>query len=332
MEKARDEAMEIRKKAQTAKAERDEAGEPSSEDYQNTQNTEKILSSKIEQDKLSKDRELQEIKDRNKREEIRQRMGLPSAESMEGLYLNEKEIKSESSRKYAPSKFIKENIVREKYIFDEKNKINLETKACLIGDGQGADTRIFLSMGVNPKNIESVNYEGKEVDYANNNFEEEVGLKGTGVEMKKGDATSIESLKKMGIEEKSQDIVTLMHVLEVPDIKGKIEENLVKNLKMILKTDGELLVSQYKKKLTPEQARLFEVEKIEKDDLEKKFGSDWRERFKREYGKEWYPGMPYSEISRIRSREELIKIFEKDFVIRVDENDSEYILRMKRRD
>lgn len=323
MEAAENEAMEIRKKAQAAKAERSEVGEPSKEDYQNA--GENV---KNEYDKLLKNKkEAQERKDWDRANEIRQKLGIAPADTNYSL-----EKKEQSSRRYAPSEFIKKNIAEEMYIFDETKKIKAETKVCLIGDGQGADTRLFLSMGVNPKNIEAVNYEAEEIDYANNNFEKEVGLKGTGVEMKKGDATKIESLKELEIEEKSQDIVTLMHVLEVPDIKGETEENLIKNLKTVLKSHGEMLVSQYKERLTLEQAKKFGVEEIKADNLEQRFGSDWRERFKQEYGKKWCSGMLFSEISRIRPREELLKLFEKDFVIKVEENDSEYILRMKRRD
>ncbi|MEK7211587.1 MAG: hypothetical protein AAB731_03060, partial [Patescibacteria group bacterium] len=152
-------------------------------------------------------------------------------------------IKGESTRPYEASPVIKYEISHTHTVYEKP--IGPDTKTCLIGDGQGMDTLEFLKIGVKPENVSSVNYEQKEVQKANDK-----NLVGTGVEMKQGDATDSESLKRAGIELSSQDIVTLMHVLEVPDIKNEAEARLIKNLVDILKSDGELLVSQYKQKLT----------------------------------------------------------------------------------
>jgi hypothetical protein len=119
-------------------------------------------------------------------------------------------------------------------------------------------------MGVDPENINSVNYEETEVEEAN-----KTNLAGTEVKMKQGDVTDIESLKRAGIGLSSQDAVTLMHVLEAPAIKGEIEARMVKNLSDILRPGRELLVTQYKRKLTVAEARHYGVEEITSDNLEK---------------------------------------------------------------
>lgn len=108
---------------------------------------------------------------------------------------------------------IKYEISKTRKIYEKP--IVSDTKICLIGDGQGKDTAEFLKMGVSPESISSVNYEETEVEEAN-----KTNLAETGVKMEQGDVTDIESLKRAGIDLSSQDVVTLMHVLEVPGIKG----------------------------------------------------------------------------------------------------------------
>lgn len=236
-------------------------------------------------------------------------------------------FKNESSRAYEPSPVIANEISQTKMIFEKP--IGHDTKVCLIGDGQGMDTEQFLDMGVDPQNIQSVNYEQSEVDQANQG-----ALKDSGVEMKQGDITSIESLKEAGIEEGSQEIVTLMHVLEVPSIKGENEKRLVENVVKILKSDGEVLASQYKHKFTKEERELQEkigIEEIKLEDMQKQFGDDWQEEFKKEYGVDWEQGMRYGEISNIRTKEELKKLFELFFEVKIDESEQEYILKMKKK-
>lgn len=236
----------------------------------------------------------------------------------------EGDLKIESSREYKESPVIRDQISRTRVIFEKP--ITSDTKVCLIGDGQGLDTKLFLEMGVDPSNISSINYEQSEVDEANAK-----NLRDTGVEMKQCDATSIESIYGAGIEDKSQNVVTLMHVLEVPNIKDETEKQLVRNIARILKPNGELLVTQYKKKLTPSEAEEFGVEAITADDLRDRFGDGWKEQFESEYGQEWFPGMRYSEISQIRSKEELLALFADDFEIKIEEMDSKFILRMKKK-
>lgn len=207
--------------------------------------------------------------------------------------------------------------------------ITPDTKVCLIGDGQGMDTDQFLKMGVKPENIQSINYERDEVEQANQNI-----LAKSGVKMKQGDATSFESLLSAGIEEASQEVVILMHVLEVPNIKGEIEKRLIANLIKILKTDGELLVSQYKHKFTRDERNLQEkygIEKIKAEDLQKQFGDNWKTKFKDEYGIEWEEDMRYGEISNIRTKEKLVELFEHFFDIKFEETETEFILKMKKR-
>jgi len=235
-------------------------------------------------------------------------------------------VKIESTRIYEPSAAIVE-LSKHRVVF--VNKITPETKICLIGDGQGMDTQQFLQMGVNPENITSINYEQNEVDQANAKV-----LKNTGVEMRQGDATDFENLKNTGLTENSQEIVTLMHVLEVPNIKGDTEKNLVNNIVRMLKPGGELLISQYKHKFTKAERDLQKkigIEKITAENLQKQFGDDWKKKFKEAYGLEWEEGMRYGEISNIRSKHELMKLFEQNFDIKFEETESEYVLRMKKK-
>jgi len=239
---------------------------------------------------------------------------------------NLKEVKIESSRNYEPSPVILE-LKESKAVFEKK--ITPETKVCLIGDGQGMDTQQLLQMGVNPENITSINYEQNEVDQAN-----VAVLKNTGVEMKQGDATNYEDLEKAGLKEGSQDVITLMHVLEVPNIKGATERNLIDNITKLLKQDGELIVSQYKHKFTKNERDLQKqigIEEITAENLQKQYGENWKKKFKEENGLEWEKGMRYGEISNIRTREELISVFEHDFDIKFEETESEYILRIKKK-
>lgn len=234
------------------------------------------------------------------------------------------EVKIESTRIYEPSSVIVE-LGKTGVIF--ANQITPDTKVLLIGDGQGMDTQQFVEMGVESENIISVNYEQGEVDQANASV-----LKNTGVKMKQGDATKFEDLERAELEENSQDVVTLMHVLEVPNIKGNAEKSLVGNIVRILKPGGELLVSQYKHKFTKNERDLQKqigIEEITAENLQKQLGDHWRKKFKEEYGLEWEDGMRYGEISNIRSKDELMKLFEKDFDIKFEETESEYVLRMK---
>ncbi len=213
---------------------------------------------------------------------------------------------NQSTRKYKESLLIKNQIRIDRMVYFSKNKqeqkyINFDSKVCLIGDGQGADTLQFKKIGVNPKNIISINYESKEVAEANNGL-----LKDSGIEMKQGDATNLQDLIDVGAIKESQDCVVAMHVLEVPVIKGEVEKRFVQNLYQILKPDGELLVSQYKRKLTSEEAEKIGVQKNEE-------------------------GIYFSELSNIRSKDKLINLFQKYFEIEFEENNSEYILRMKKK-
>lgn len=205
--------------------------------------------------------------------------------------------------------------------------ITLDTKVCLIGDGQGADTLEFLKMGVLPENIASINVEPEEIQVANNKT-----LKGTGVVMKEGDVTNIDDLHKAGIEDRSQDVVVMMHVLEVPDIKGGTEKRLIENLSRILKPGGEALVSQYRDKLPRKEAVKKGVEEIKEEDLKQRFGKNWKDKFFERYGRHWYRGMLFSEISNIRLKEDLQALFEDHFDIKMEETGSEYVLRMRRKE
>lgn len=239
---------------------------------------------------------------------------------------NPSEVKIESTRNYEASPAIIE--LRESRLIFE-SQITPETKVCLIGDGQGVDTQQFLQIGIKPENINSINYERSEVDQANTGI-----LKDTGVEMKQGDATDFESLENTGLVENSQEVITLMHVLEVPNIKGTTEKNLIGNITRLLKPGGELLVSQYKHKFTRDERDLQKqigIEEITAESLQKQFGDGWREKFKEEYGLEWEEGMRYGEISNIRTKEELTALFEQDFDVRIEETESEYILKMKKK-
>ncbi len=229
-------------------------------------------------------------------------------------------------RTYEAAPAIK-NLSDSRIIFERL--ITPDTKVCLIGDGQGMDTDQFLKLGVKPENIQSINYESDEVDQANQNV-----LAGSGVEMKQGDATSFESLLGAGITEASQEIVTLMHVLEVPNIKGEVEKRLLANLIKILKAGGELLVSQYKHKFTKDERSLqkkFGIEKITTEDLQKQFGENWKAKFKEEYGIDWEEDLRYGEISNIRTKDELIELFKSFFDIKFEETETEFILKMKKR-
>ena len=237
-----------------------------------------------------------------------------------------KELKVESIRSYEPSPVITE-LSESKVAYE--SQITPETNVCLIGDGQGMDTKQFLLMGVRPENIKSINYEQSEVDQANTEV-----LQNTGVEMRQGDATSFESLEGAGLTENSQELITLMHVLEVPNIKGDTEKNLIRNIVKLLKLGGEVLVSQYKHKFTKDERDLQKqigIEEITTENLQKQFGDNWREKFKEEYSLEWEEGMRYGEISNVRTKEELVALFEQDFDVNIEETESEYILKMKKK-
>ena len=237
-----------------------------------------------------------------------------------------KELKVESIRSYEPSPVVTE-LSESKVAYE--SQITPETNVCLIGDGQGMDTKQFLLMGVRPENIKSINYEQSEVDQANTEV-----LQNTGVEMRQGDATSFESLEGAGLTENSQELITLMHVLEVPNIKGDTEKNLIRNIVKLLKLGGEVLVSQYKHKFTKDERDLQKqigIEEITTENLQKQFGDNWREKFKEEYSLEWEEGMRYGEISNVRTKEELVALFEQDFDVNIEETESEYILKMKKK-
>jgi len=236
------------------------------------------------------------------------------------------ETKIQSTRSYDVSPAILE-LMENKVIFE--TAITPDTKVCLIGDGQGMDTRSFLDMGVKPQNILSINYEEQEIEQANQTL-----LKDTGVQMQQGDATNLDALKSIGLDESTQEIVTLMHVLEVPNIKGDVEKSLIHNIALLLKPGGELLVSQYKHKFTKDERSLQEkigIEEITAESLRKQFGENWKEQFRQEYGFDWEEGMRYGEISNIRTKEELTALFEKDFDIKLEETENEFILKMKKK-
>jgi 2-polyprenyl-3-methyl-5-hydroxy-6-metoxy-1,4-benzoquinol methylase len=239
---------------------------------------------------------------------------------------NSSEVKIESTRAYESSPAIIE-LSETKVLFE--NKITPETRVCLIGDGQGMDTEQFLKMGVNPEKISSINYEQSEVDQANSGI-----LENTGLVMKQGDATDFESLENVGLAANSQEVVTLMHVLEVPNIKGDSEKKLVSNLVKLLKPKGELLVSQYKYKFTKndrELQRRIGIEEITAGSLQSQFGEDWKKKFREENGLEWEEGMRYGEISNIRTKDQLMKLFEQDFEIKFEETENEFVLKMKKK-
>jgi len=232
--------------------------------------------------------------------------------------------KIQSTREYAASSVIEDEIAQTKVVFEKE--ITADTKICLIGDGQGADTRKFIEMGVAPGSITSVNYELSEVEQANSGV-----LADTGVEMRQANVVDFDSLMGVGIGEASQDVIVLMHVLEVPDIRGEAERNLVQNISRVLREGGEALVTQYRRKLTPEEAELFGVEEIAAESLRSRFGEDWQEAFRQQYGQNWHEGMRYSEISNIRSKGELMQLFEDGFEIRIEESGDEFILRLKKK-
>lgn len=204
--------------------------------------------------------------------------------------------------------------------------ITKDTHVLLIGDGQGLDTKQILEHGADPARVTSVNYEQSEVDEANEGV-----LKSEGLKMRQGDATSIDSLHQMGIGDESQEVVIMLHVLEVPAIRGETEKQLVRNLARILKSDGEALLTQYKKRLTPEQSRQIGVQEIRQEVLKAKYGESWLEDFQAETGVVWHTGMRYSEISNIRSKEELQALFREHFHGRIDENEHEYIIRLQKK-
>lgn len=205
--------------------------------------------------------------------------------------------------------------------------ITPDSHVLVIGDGQGLDTRrLLISNRVSPKNIHSVNYDPSEVDQAN-----KLTLKEWPVRMSQGDATSLSSLHSIGVEETSKDIVIMMHVLEVPAIRGDAEKALVENIARILKPDGEALITQYIRRLTPEQAREIGVQEIRKQDLVRKYGATWEKDFEKETGKTWHPGMRFSELSNVRTKDELVKLFEKRFIVRIDESRDSYVIRLKKK-
>jgi len=234
----------------------------------------------------------------------------------------EKHEKTQSSREYATSPVL-QDVLRDRIIFEKE--VSSDSDVLLIGDGQGSDTKLFVDMGVEPDHISSVNYESSEVDEANRRLEE------TGVVMKQADATSSDSLTRAGVLEASQDVLVLLHVLEVPDIHSEAERRLVENMARVLRDGGEALVSQYKHKLTQEQAAMLGVEEIKPEHLERQFGKDWQEVFTREYGQPWHEGMRYSEISRIRSKDELLKLFSDYFETKLEETDDSYVLKLKKK-
>jgi len=214
-------------------------------------------------------------------------------------YFTEK--KEQSSRAYFKCPYLKQ--INVDYL-----KVRPEYKVCLIGDGQGADTFEFYDMGVKPANISSINYDQNEVVAANNR------LKNIGIEMKQGDATDWGSMEETGLTENSQDIVTLLHVLEVPFMKGEKAEKLIGNIEKILKPGGRLMITQYKYRLDPERARNLGVEEITQDAAKSWFaGDDWVKKFKDTYGQEWREGMLFSEISNIRTPEQLRELFREGF-------------------
>lgn len=179
------------------------------------------------------------------------------------------EAKIQSTRFYEASPAVLE-LIKSKVIFEKE--ITPDTRVCLIGDGQGLDTRLFLDMGVKPQNIRSINYEEQEVEQANQAI-----LKDTGVQMQQGDATDLETLESNGLNESTQEVVTLMHVLEVPNIKGEAEKNLIRNIALILKPDGEFLASQYKHKFTKDERSLQKqigIEEITVENLQRQFGDN----------------------------------------------------------
>jgi len=247
--------------------------------------------------------------------------------SFENPYFNP-EAKIESTRRYEASPIIAGEIFESRTVFERP--ITPDTRICLVGDGQGMDTKLFREMGVKSENISSVNYEQEEVSAANEGV-----LKDTGVKMRQGDATNRDSLKEAGIEEGDYDLVTLMHVLEVPPIKGEAERSLVENVHAILKKDGELLVTQYKHKFTRDERDIQKqngIEEITRDSLVQRYGNDaWEERFFEENGVRWEEGMRYGEISNVRSKDELIRLFEPYFEVRCEETDHEYVLKMKKK-
>jgi 2-polyprenyl-3-methyl-5-hydroxy-6-metoxy-1,4-benzoquinol methylase len=232
----------------------------------------------------------------------------------------ENQPKIQSSREYSSSPAIQE-LLKTRIIFEKP--ITPDSKVLLIGDAQGSDTALFVQMGVDAANISSVNYELAEIEIANERLKEH------GVVMKQGDATNFSSLERVGLLAGSQDVVTLMHVLEVPDIRGEAERQLVDNMARVLKENGEAIVTQYKKKLTADEAVLFGVEEIRQDDLKKRFGEDWQEGFEREYGQSWREGMRYSEISTIRSKEELLDLFAERFDVKLEETEDSFVLKLK---
>ncbi|MBI4256429.1 hypothetical protein HY626_00015 [Candidatus Uhrbacteria bacterium] len=234
----------------------------------------------------------------------------------------EKHEKMQSSREYVHSPVL-QDVLRDRIIFERE--VLSDSDVLLIGDGQGLDTKQFIDMGVEPDHISSVNYESSEVDEANRRLEE------TGVVMKQADATSWDSLLRAGVLEASQDVLVLLHVLEVSDIRSDAERRLVENMVRVLRDGGEALVSQYKHKLTQEQATMLGIEEIKPEYLERRFGKDWQEIFTREYGQPWYEGMRYSEISRIRSKDELLKLFSDHFEINLEETDDSYVLKLKKK-
>lgn len=253
-------------------------------------------------------------------------MGEGNFRTIEDQQFQDPTTEKQSTRIYEPSPVIVNEISKTRVIFERP--IETGTKVCLIGDGQGMDTKQFLEMGVKPENIQSVNYEQGEVVQANQSI-----LKDSGVEMKQGDATSIESLHEAGIEDGSQGVAVLMHVLEVPSIRGQVEARLVENIVRILTSDGEALASQYKHKFTRDEREIQEkigIKEIKAEDMEAQFGKDWQEKFKESYGVDWEQGMRYGEISNIRTMEELRKLFEPYFDVVIDESEHEYVLKMKK--
>ncbi|MFA4954418.1 MAG: methyltransferase domain-containing protein [Patescibacteria group bacterium] len=231
--------------------------------------------------------------------------------------------REQSTRKYEPSPELM-TIGRTEPIID--CLITKDTHVLLIGDGQGLDTKQILANGADPVKVASVNYEQSEVDEANRD-----ALKSGLVKMRQGDATNIESLHAAGIGDESQEVVIMLHVLETPAINGDTERQLVQNLARILKSGGEAILTQYKRKLAPEQAQRIGVQEIREEDLQAKYGASWCEVFRKETGKAWLPGMRFSELSNIRTKNELQALFQKDFDVRIDETGHEYIIRLRKK-
>ncbi len=230
----------------------------------------------------------------------------------------------QSSREYAPTQSIARLLalpLEQRKVVDKP--ITAATKVCLIGDGQGADTKLFSSV-VRPENITSVNYDLREVTAANERFERE----GSAVRMKQADITNADSLRNAGLAEGSQDLVVAAHVLEVPIFNTQIgdevarqkaaqnEKSFADNIANVLKPNGEALIFSYPQRLTQKEATRLGVEKVTPDAA--KF-----------YDIEWRQDLTYAELSAIRSQDELTKLFGDKFTVIIDNTADGYAVRLK---